>query len=131
MCIIAANNQFKGVSRIFLKIKTVRHSSISQHISVLLRTERLQLCWYGHVTKMSHKRTAKQLMDTFPSGKSLRGRPRVLWQNYVEDLAWSRLGISPGKLPLVAGDLDAWRFQLELLHPQPQKDKRAKRNTLK
>ena len=41
-----------------------------------------------------------------------------------------RLGNSPAKLPLVAGDRDAWRSQLELLPPQPQKDKRAKGNAL-
>ena len=56
-----------------------------------------------------------------------RPRPnRPQGRNYVEDLAWSRLGIPPAKLPLVAGDRDAWRSQLELLPPQPQKDKRAK-----
>ena len=47
------------------------------------------------------------------------------------DLAWSCLGIPPAKLPLVAGDRDASRFQLELLPPQVQKDERAKGNTLK
>ena len=78
---------------------------------------------------MSHERTAKQLMDALPSGKRPKRRPRARWRNYVEDLAWSRLGISLAKLPLVAGDRDTWRSQLELLSPQPQKDKRAKGNT--
>ena len=40
------------------------------------------------------------------------------------------LGIPPAKLPLVAGDRDALRSQLELVPPQPQKDKQAKGNTL-
>ena len=71
---------------------------------------------------MSHERTAKQLMDALPHGKKPRGRPRTRWRNYVKDLAWSRLGIPPAKLPLVAEDRDAWRSQLELLPPQPQKD---------
>ena len=52
--------------------------------------------------------TAKQLMDALPSSKRPRGRSRTCWRNYVEDLAWSRLGIPPIKLPLVAGDRDAW-----------------------
>ena len=84
---------------------------------------------------MFHVRTAKQPMDGLPSGKKPRRRnyvePRTRWRNYVEDLAWSRLGIPPAKLPLVAGDRDAWRSQLELLPPQPQKDKRTKGNKLK
>ena len=69
-------------------------------------------------------------MNTLPSGKRPRGRPITCWRNYVKDLTCSRLGISPEKLPLVAGDRDAWRSQLELLPPQPQKDKRTKGNTM-
>ena len=45
-------------------------------------------------------------MDALPTGKSPRGRPRTRWRNYVRNLAWSRLGIQPAKLPLVAGDQD-------------------------
>ena len=63
----------------------------------------------GHMTRMSQERTAKQLMDAFPSGKRPSGRPRTRWRNYVEDLAWFRLGIPPTELPLVAEDWDAWR----------------------
>ena len=47
---------------------------------------------------MSHERSAKQLMDALPSSKRPRERPRTRWQNYVEDLAWSRLGIPRKKL---------------------------------
>ena len=31
--------------------------------------EQSQLRWYGQVTRMSHERTTKQLMDTLSSGK--------------------------------------------------------------
>ena len=71
---------------------------------------------------MSHERTAKQLMNALPNGKRPRGEPKTRWRNYVEDLAWSRLGIAPAKFPLVAGDRDAWRSQLELL---PRNSKRT------
>ena len=70
-----------------------------------------------HVTRMSHKRTAKQLMDPLTSGKTPRMRSRTRWRNYVQGLALSRLGIPPTELPLVAGDRDAWKSQLELLPP--------------
>ena len=79
---------------------------------------------------MSHEQTANQLMDALSRGKRPRERPRTRWKNYVEDLAWSRLGIPPAKLLLVAEDRDAWRSQLELPPPQSQKNKRAKGNTL-
>ena len=74
---------------------------------------------------MSHEQTAKQLMDAVPNGKKPRGQPRNCWPNYVKDLARSCLEIPRAKLPLDAGDRDAWRSQLKLLHPQTQKDKQG------
>ena len=61
--------------------------------SLLLRLERSQLRWYGHVTRMSQERTAKKLLCSTPIGRRPRGRPRTRWRDYVEDLSWSRLGI--------------------------------------
>ena len=119
------------VRGLFLLFK-IKNTDICQSLNIeplLLRIEQSQLRWYGHVTQMFHKETAKQLMDALPSGKRLEGDPDSL-EEYVEDLAWSRHAILPAKLPLVAGDRDAWRSQLELLLPQPQKDKQAKGNTL-
>ena len=60
-------------------------------------------------------------MDALPSGKRPIGRPRTRWHNYVEYLAWSCLGIPAAELPLVAGDRDAWRSQLELLPRNPKR----------
>ena len=81
----------------------VRKIDIRQSLNIkplLLHIEPLQLRWYGHVTRMSHERTVKQLMNDFPSGKRPRGRPRTSWRNYVKDLAWWRLGIPLAELPL-------------------------------
>ena len=53
----------------------VKSSDIRQSLNIeplLLRIERSQLRWYGHVTRMSNERTAKELMNVLPSGK----RPR-------------------------------------------------------
>ena len=72
-------------------------------------------------------RANSKTTDALPSGKRPRERPRTRWRNYVEDLAWSRLGIKPAKLLLVAGDRDTWRSQLD---PQSLMDKPAKGNTL-
>ena len=69
-------------------------------------------------------------MDGLPSGKRPREWPRTHWRNYVEDLAWLHLKIPPAKLSLVARDQDAWRSQLKLLPPQPQKNNWAKENTM-
>ena len=57
--------------------------------SLILRLERSQLRWYGHVTRMSQERTAKKLLCSTPIDQ----RPRTRWRDYVEDLSWFRLGI--------------------------------------
>ena len=105
-------------------LEKIKSTDMRQSLNIgplLLHIKQLQLPWYGHVTRMSHERTAKQLMDALLSGKRPRRRARTRWRNYVEDLAWSRLGISPAELPLVAGDRNAWKSQLELLPSQTQK----------
>ena len=69
-------------------------------------------------------------MDALPSSKRPREQPRIRWRNHIEELALSHLGIPRAELPLVARDRDACRSQLEMLPSEPQKDKRAKGNTL-
>ena len=87
--------------------------------ALLLRLERSQLRWYGHVTRMSQERTATKLLCSTPIGRRPRGRPRTRWRDYVEDLSWSRLGILAEHLFFVAEDRDARRLQLKLLPLRP------------
>ena len=72
---------------------------------------------------MSQERTGKKLLCLTPIGRRPKFRPKTQWQDYVEDLSWSRLGIPADHLS-VAEDRHAWRLQLELLPLQPPKDKR-------
>ena len=39
-----------------------------------------------------------------------RDRLRTRWQDYVEHLSWSRVGILLDNLPFVADDRDAWKI---------------------
>ena len=99
----------------------VKSADIRESLNIealLLRLERSQLRWYGHVTRISQERTAKKLLCSTPIGRRPRGRPRTRWQDYVEDLSWSRLGTPAEHLSFVAEDRDAWRIQLELLPPR-------------
>ena len=73
------------------------------------------------MTPMSHEQLAKQLVDILLIGKRSRGQPKSCWRIYAKNLAWSRLEMPPAELLLVARDRDAWRFQLKLLPPKPQK----------
>ena len=95
--------------------------------ALLIRLERSQLPWYGHMTRMSQERTAKKLLCSTPIGRRPRGRLRTRWRDYVEDLSWSRLRIPAEHLSFVAEDRDAWRLQLALLPPRPPKDKRVRK----
>ena len=72
--------------------------------SLLLRLERSQLRWYGHVTQMFQERTAIKLLCSTPIGRRPRGRPRTRWRDYVKDRSWSCLGIPTVHLFFVAED---------------------------
>ena len=116
---------FRRISGLTLLDK-VKSADIRESLnieSLLLRLERSQLRWCGHVTRMSKERTAKILLCSIPIGRRPRGRPRTRWRDYAEYLSWSRLGIPAEHLSFVAEDRDAWRLQLELLPPRPLKDK--------
>jgi len=67
-------------------------------VNPLLRIGRSHLRWFGHVTRMSQERLAKQVLLAKPTGKYSRSRPRTRWPDYISDLTWSRLGVDPGKL---------------------------------
>ena len=51
-----------------------------------------------------------------------------MWQDYIENFGWSRLGFSLQRPPHVVEDQDTWKFQLELLPPGPQDKPFLKRN---
>ena len=70
----AAEMDFVQNVRSLYLIDKDKSTDISQSLNItplLLLIEQSQLRWYGHVTRMSHKRTAKQLLDTLPSEKGL------------------------------------------------------------
>ena len=88
--------------------------------SLLLRIERSQLRWFGHVSRMPQGRLSKQTLYAKVSGKRPDGRPRTRWFNYIEDLGWNRLGLYPSKMQSLLVDREVWRLNLELLPLQPQ-----------
>jgi len=77
----------------------VRSSEIHKALNVepLLRIERSQLHWFGHVSRMPHQRLVWQDLLAKPAGKRRRGRPRTRWRDYISDLVWSRLGVEPAE----------------------------------
>ena len=98
----------------------VRNSKIRESLNVeplLLRIERSQLRWFGHVSRMPQERFPKQALLAKPNGKRPTGRPRMRWQDYIAKLGWNRLGIPANKLEEVTMNRDVWRLLLGLLPP--------------
>ena len=78
----------------------VSRSEIRKSLNIeplLLRIERSQLRWFGHVSRMPQERLPKQALLAKANGRRPVGRPRNGWTNYIEDLGWNRLGLRQAK----------------------------------
>ena len=79
----------------------VRSSVIREGLGVeplLLRGERSQLRWFGHLVRMPPGCRPREVFQAHPAGKRPRGRPRTRWRDYISSLAWERLGIPQSEL---------------------------------
>ena len=100
----------------------VRSSVIRQGLGVeplLLRIERSQLRWLGHLIRMPPGRLPGEVFRACPTGRRPRGRPRTRWRDYVSLLAWERLGIPRIELDEVVGEREVWASLLKMLPPRP------------
>ncbi|TWW69275.1 hypothetical protein D4764_18G0000810 [Takifugu flavidus] len=100
----------------------VRSSAIREELGVeplLLRIERSQMRWLGHLVRMPPGRHPGEVFRACPSGRRPPGRPRTRWRDYVSRLVWERLGIPPDELEEVAGEREVWASLLRLLPPRP------------
>ena len=112
--------RIEGVTLLDKVSNTNVHKSLGVE-SLLLRIERSQLRWFGHVSRMPQERLPKQTLFAVPNGKRPVGRPRQRWMNHIEDLGWNRLGLTLEEMKEVVEDRDVWRLILELLPPQPSR----------
>ncbi|KAK0156607.1 LINE-1 reverse transcriptase [Merluccius polli] len=86
----------------------VRSSVIREELGVdllLLRVERSQMRWLGHLVRMPPGCLPGEVFRARPTGRRPRGRPRTRWRDYVSRLAWERLGIPQEELDKMAGEL--------------------------
>ena len=88
---------------------------------LLLRIERSQLRFFGHVSRVPQERLPKQALLAKANGRRPVGRPRTRWTDYIRDLGWNRLGFRPSEMMEVSEDREVWRLNLELLPPQPSR----------
>ena len=102
----------------------VRSSEIQNSLNIeplLLRIERSQLRWFGHVSIKPQERLPKHALHAEANGRRPVGRPGTRWTNYIENLGWNRLGLCPSEMMEVMEDCEVWRLNLELLPPQPSR----------
>ena len=89
----------------------VRSSVIREELGVdplLLRVERSQMRWFGHLVRMPPGRLPGEVFRARPTGRRPWGRPRTRWRDYVSQLAWEHLGIPREELDEVAGEREVW-----------------------
>jgi len=67
----------------------------ARNVEPLIRINRSQLRWFGHVFRMSQNRLAKQVLLTTSTRKRPLGHPSTIWRDYIFDLARSRFGVHP------------------------------------
>ena len=85
----------------------MRSSEIRKSLNIellLLRIERFQLKWFGHVSRMPQERLPKQALLAKANGRRLVVRPRTRWTDYIENLGWNRLGLHPSEMMDVMED---------------------------
>ena len=102
----------------------VRSSEIRKSLNIeplVLRMERSQLRWFGHVSRMLQERLPKQALFAKANGSRPVGRPRTRWTDYIADLGWNRLGLHPSEMMKVMEDREVWRLNLEQLPSQPSR----------
>ena len=90
------------------------------------RTEKAQIFWFDHLSRIPHKRLARQGQLAEPTEKRFRGHPRPRWSDYISDLARSRPGVEPAELSEIAVDREVFQVLLGLLPPRRSpEEKRA------
>ena len=102
----------------------VRSSEIRKSLNIeplLLRIERSQLRWFGHVSRIPQERLPKQALLAEANVRRPIGRPRTRWTDYIEDLGWNCLGFRPSEMMEVTEDREVFRLNFELLPPQPSR----------
>jgi len=64
---------------------------------------------------MPQERLSKQILLATPTGKRPRGRPRIMWREYISNFSWSRLGVEPAEQSEIAENTEVFQVPLGML----------------
>ena len=87
---------------------------------LLLRLERSQLRWFGHLVRMPLERLPREVLEARPTGRRPRGRPMTRWRDYIDSLALDRLRIPQEEVANVAREREVWSSLVEFLPLWPE-----------
>ena len=103
------------------RIDKVRNSTIREELNIeplLLKVERSQLRWFGHVLRMPRNILVHQVYSALPTGNRPRGRPRARWANGIQNLC-ARVGVDYTRAGETASCRNLWRSTIASLCPRP------------
>jgi hypothetical protein len=103
------------------RIDKVRNSAIRETLNVeplLLKIEKSQLRWFGHVLRMPTDRLARRVYSSLPTGKRPVGRPRNTWIKGVKDLC-GRAQVDFSQVQTSAENRVSWRARIAGLQSRP------------
>ncbi|KAJ4439765.1 hypothetical protein ANN_07893 [Periplaneta americana] len=83
-----------------------------QQAPVVEQIERKQLNWFGHLVRMGDERKVKEVFESRVEGKRRRGRPRIEWEQYVNDMV-RRRGKEIRKIRRLALDRERYKKWVE------------------
>ena len=105
------------------RIDRIRNTAIRESLNVeplLLKIEKTQLRWFGHVLRMPEERLTKRVFLSQPNGRRPRGRPRKTWRSGVDDIC-GRIGVISTEVQTVAEDRVQWRSKIASLQTRPER----------
>ena len=83
------------------RIERIRNTTIREYLNVeqlLLKVERSQLRWFGHVLRMPESRLPNRVYSAQPTGRRPVGRPRNRWSDEIKSLRAGRGLLGPGSI---------------------------------
>lgn len=72
------------------RVRNINIRNELQQAPVVEQIERKQLNWFGHLVRMGDERKVKEVFESRVEGKRRRGRPRIEWEQYVNDVVRRR-----------------------------------------